>query len=125
MDERERRFDPFDGTFNETTMTGLLWGEGPPIKCHWEMCDLCEGKGTHVSPSVDSHGISAEEFYDDPDFAESYFSGVYDVPCAECGGRRVMWVPNTNDPNIKEYEEAVQSHYDYLGEMEAERRMGA
>jgi hypothetical protein len=56
------------------------------------VCPRCEGKGTHVNPSIDGHGISAEEFAEDPDFEESYFSGLYDVRCEECDGRNVIEV---------------------------------
>ena len=65
------------------------------VKFEWVICDTCNGKGQHVNPSIDSGGISADEFYDDPDFRESYFEGHYDTTCFECGGRRV--VPVTTD----------------------------
>jgi RecJ-like exonuclease len=52
----------------------------------WEICPSCDGNGKHVNPAVDGHGISPEEFAEDPDFAEAYFGGVYDVRCDECGG---------------------------------------
>lgn len=57
-----------------------------PDRSPWVICTLCRGEGTHVNPSIDAHGISAEEMHDDPDFAESYMRGDYDVPCARCGG---------------------------------------
>ncbi len=53
----------------------------------WAVCSVCRGAGTHVNPSIDSGGLSAEHLDDDPDFAEDYFGGVYDVPCNRCGGR--------------------------------------
>lgn len=52
--------------------------------------DLCRGRGKHVNPAIDCGGIPASDFAEDPDFAESYFRGHYDVPCAACGGRRVV-----------------------------------
>lgn len=52
----------------------------------WVICDLCGGDGTHVNPAVDSHGLTSEDFDQDPDFAESYFRGDYDVPCRRCEG---------------------------------------
>lgn len=55
-----------------------------------EVCAACRGNGTHVNPSIDSHGISAEEMAEDPDFAESYMRGDYDVTCYVCGGLRVV-----------------------------------
>jgi len=57
--------------------------------CKFEVCSTCQGRGTHVNPSIDSGGISSEDFYDDPDFAADYMGGVYDVCCYECGGRNV------------------------------------
>lgn len=54
------------------------------------VCPICEGKGKYVNPSIDSHGISAEEFEEDPDFDESYFRGDYDIICTCCDGRNVV-----------------------------------
>ena len=59
-----------------------------PIK--FVVCDRCHGKGSHCNPAVDGHGLTREDFAEDPDFAEDYFRGVYDVACESCGGRRVM-----------------------------------
>lgn len=55
----------------------------------WEVCPTCDGNGKYVNPSIDSHGLTHEDF-EDPDFKESYLSGGYDVQCAECKGRRVV-----------------------------------
>lgn len=62
------------------------------LKCpiRYGVCGLCEGKGKHVDPSIDAHGLSSEDFDADPDFAESYFSGAYDVQCYRCDGQRVQ-----------------------------------
>ena len=56
----------------------------------FEVCGRCEGKGTHVNPNIDGNGLSREDFEEDPDFEEAYFSGVYDVTCEECEGLRVV-----------------------------------
>lgn len=124
-DRRDDAFDPFYGTFDEKRMIGLLYEDGSPVHCHYEVCDVCDGRGTHVHPGVDSHGISAEEFHEDPDFAESYMSGHYDVQCYRCRGKNVIPVPDEDDPNIAEYNECVHGHYEMLAEMRAEQRMGA
>lgn len=61
-----------------------------PMK--YEVCPTCQGRGSHVNPSIDSHGITAEEWdrdWDDED-RQMYMSGEYDVPCYECGGKRVV-----------------------------------
>jgi len=68
-----------------------------PLK--WEVCGTCNGAGSHVNPSIDSNGLSAEDFADDPDFEHDYFSGAYDIPCNECGGRRVT--ATSSDPRFE------------------------
>lgn len=54
------------------------------------VCPGCGGEGKTVNPNVDAHGLSADDFRDDPDFAADYFSGLYDVACGACGGLRVI-----------------------------------
>ena len=56
----------------------------------FEVCPRCEGRGSHVNPSIDGHGLTAEDFRDDPDFRDAYFAGVYDVTCEGCNGLRVV-----------------------------------
>lgn len=99
---------------------------------HYEVCDRCRGEGRHVNPSVDGHGISAEEFAEDPDFEEAYFSGVYDVTCEACKGNRVVEVmndPETFTPEQKELLAKLEKQWeDEAADRrmhEAERRMGA
>ncbi len=94
----------------------------------WEVCGTCDGKGEHVNPSIDAHGITADEFSEDPDFAEEYFRGSYNVNCYECGGRTTSLVINrerTSEVALKAADEIINDHYDYIRESEAERRMGA
>lgn len=124
-DRRDDAFDPFDGTFDEKTMTGTLYGDDVTVHCHWEVCDVCDGRGTHVHPGIDSNGISSREFDEDPEFEESYRSGAYDVPCYGCHGKRVMPVPDDDDPHAQDYRDCVQGHYESQAEMRAEQRMGA
>ena len=50
----------------------------------WIICPACHGDGRHVNPSIDAGGISGDDFAQDPDFAEAYFSGVYDQACRVC-----------------------------------------
>lgn len=96
----------------------------------YEVCSLCGGKGTHVNPSIDAHGISADEFAEDPDFAEEYFSGAYDVACYECGGKRV--VPEIDESRLDEEQKKAlkalrdqqQRDHDYARICAAERAMG-
>lgn len=67
-------------------------GRDLALPAKFEICTRCEGRGTHVNPSIDGHGISPEEFAEDPDFEEAYFEGRYDVQCYECHGERVVKV---------------------------------
>ena len=128
-DRREAAYDPFHGSFDDRTMTGWLYGDtDAPMLCTYEVCDVCDGKGHHVNPAIDSHGISASEFDEDPDFSESYWRGDYDVPCYRCHGKRVIPVPveNEDQPTARAaYDDAIFHHLDYMAETEAERRMGA
>ena len=109
--------------YNEAT------GEDKKIELptHWEVCDVCHGEGRHVNPNIDCGGIS-EEMEDDPDFRENYMSGMYDVTCYTCGGKRVVkgvdW-DALSDEHRKAYEDQLQqAHNDHLENL-AELRMGA
>lgn len=99
------------------------------LKARYEVCPRCEGKGTHVNPSIDGHGISAQEFAEDPQFKEDYFNGVYDVPCYDCKGLRVVPVvdetPGINkEEDLKKYHEYLEWEDYYHREREAELRWG-
>lgn len=94
----------------------------------WGVCHLCEGEGKHVNPSIDAGGISAEQFYDDPDFAESYMRGDYDQTCNACNGRTTVPVINwdaLDDDHRKAYEEQLRADADYEAERLAEIMAGA
>lgn len=98
------------------------------LPTRWEVCDLCRGEGRHVDPSIDASGISAEDFRDDPDFREDYLSGAYDVPCNQCGGKRVIRLVDEEacDPKILDlyYKKAAEDAA-FESMCAAERRMGA
>ena len=64
------------------------------LPAKFEVCGTCEGRGTHVNPSIDGNGLSAEDFAEDPDFEEAYFRGDYDVQCHTCHGEKVVAVPD-------------------------------
>jgi hypothetical protein len=72
---------------------------------NFEVCYRCDGTGKHVNPSVDGHGISREEFAEDPDFEEAYFRGDYDVTCSECGGNRV--VPVIDETHLRKRQRVI------------------
>lgn len=58
----------------------------------WGLCPECEGRGTVVAPGIDDQGLTHEDLASDPDFAEDYFRGRYDVTCPECRGRTTVLV---------------------------------
>jgi len=93
----------------------------------WVVCGACDGRGTMVNPSIDASGISAQDFYDDPEFAEDYFGGAYDQQCSTCKGRTTVPEPVWQDH--EELREAIfkwdQDEWDYVALCAAERAMGA
>jgi DnaJ-class molecular chaperone len=95
----------------------------PEVDVEYEVCPTCDGKGSHVNPSIDCCGLSAEDFYDDPDFAEDYHRGMYDQPCNQCHGKRVVPVP-TNNAVIAYVEKEAIADAEYHAERMAEIRMG-
>jgi hypothetical protein len=56
----------------------------------YEVCPVCNGLGQTVNPNIDAHGLTAEDFRDDPDFKQEYFSGMYNIACGACKGKRVI-----------------------------------
>ena len=107
----------------------FLWLEDKVhvVSLKWEVCGTCDGRGKVVNPSIDAHGITADEFYDDPDFAEDYHRGVYDIPCPECHGRTTSLgidLKNTEAETLKYIEKWFRDEASYRAEVAAERRMG-
>jgi hypothetical protein len=90
------------------------------------VCPVCEGKGKHVNPAIDAGGLS-QEMQEDEEFLDGYMSGVYDVACNRCGGKRV--VPEVNWDAMTEYqtelyEQQLDDEAGYEAERLAEIRMG-
>lgn len=52
----------------------------------WIICPVCQGEGKTVNPSIDAHGLTAEDFQEDPDFSEQYLAGSFDIRCRSCSG---------------------------------------
>lgn len=106
-------------------------GEYDEIALPWryEVCPVCEGKGTHVNPSIDCGGLTRADFEEQgPEFEEMYFSGGFDVQCYTCGGLRV--VPMLDEERcepalLEEYEAEAREDAAYEAECRAERLMGA
>lgn len=98
------------------------------LPARYEVCRRCDGKGTHVNPAVDGHGISPEEFVEDPDFEEAYFSGRYDVNCYECSGKCVVLVVYEElctENDLKIYHQHLQDEATDRAIETMELRMGA
>jgi len=97
---------------------------------HYKMCHECAGHGVEVNPSIDAGGISGEDMYDDPDFAEAYFGGAYDQKCSTCDGEKVVPEINTvgmtkeQKELLKKFREQEDEKEACFAEMMAERRMG-
>lgn len=98
------------------------------IPTRWAVCPVCDGKGSHVNPSIDSGGLTGEDFADDPDFAESYRRGDYDQPCNRCGGRSTVRVPDRDACEARLlalYDADEEAAWDAEAERLAEIRAGA
>lgn len=129
MDRRDRDHQWYS-RFDEARMVLVIEnddGEEVEIPAVYEVCGTCDGKGSHVNPAIDAHGISPEEFDEDPGFREDYFSGVYDQPCNECHGRRVSPIvaPDAPEELRKLADSWIESKIEIQLAYEAERRMGA
>jgi hypothetical protein len=98
------------------------------VKLKFEVCPTCDGRGKHVNPSIDCNGISSQDFYDDPDFADDYQQGMYDVTCYGCKGERVVPMMDRNRTNHK-IVEMIDKQQEFDEQYEAQRlaeiRMGA
>jgi RecJ-like exonuclease len=92
----------------------------------FEVCGRCDGEGKHVNPAIDEHGITQEEFDEDPGFEEEYFGGTYDVTCYDCHGKCV--VPVLDELSFKGTKakerlfNRVQEKFDADAAYELERR---
>ena len=90
---------------DENKMTVLVELYNEDIECDeeveihfiYEVCETCNGKGMHVNPSIDSNGITGDEWNEwDEEERVDYMSGIYDVECYECEGLRVVPIPDIN-----------------------------
>ena len=68
--------------------------------------------------------MSSEDFDEDPDFQEDYFSGLYDVTCKTCHGRNVILVPVAQEGQAL-VDEILQEEAAYRAECMAEISRGA
>jgi len=92
------------------------------LPAKFEVCGRCRGNGRHVNPSIDSHGITEEEWNGpdwDDDSRHTYMSGGYDVTCESCDGKRVE--PVIDDEAIERGSEEVKALYARYCEIEEDR----
>lgn len=100
-----------------------------PVK--YAVCDVCEGTGRHVNPSIDCNGLTRADFDEDPGFFEDYTNGTYDVTCYTCGGKRIIPVFEESRFNaaqknaFRKYQQYLREEVEYERECMMERRMGA
>lgn len=102
--------------------------EGEPmvikVECEFEVCPTCNGRGSYVNPNIDRHGLTQEDFDEDPEFFEEYQSGMYDLECGHCQGMRVIPIPLDKDmlKRIRQEEMEMEAYY---AEVQAEINFGA
>ena len=98
------------------------------LPTRFEVCDRCQGHGSHVNPSIDGHGVSAEEWNEWGEESQSmYMSGGYDISCEECGGMRVVKNVIEDSLDGKHREQWLEHIFGYFAdeaERRAEERMG-
>lgn len=86
------------------------------LPAHVIVCPRCGGRGAHVNPAIDGHGIStSDECWQDDDFRDNYFGGLYDVTCEQCEGRNVVLVINEDacDPEqLARYHQHQRDRWD-------------
>lgn len=113
--ENEECCPPDEDTGGPTALNPLsaseereMWGpeDETPIEGKYRVCPVCNGEGTYVNPAVDGNGLTQEDFDEDPDLRENYFSGMYDVQCKCCHGRRVV-----TKQEYTEYQERLDDHH--------------
>ena len=57
-------------------------------RAKYRVCPTCNGEGTIVNPALTVW--TPEDAHEDPEGFAAALRGDYDVPCPECGGRRVV-----------------------------------
>ena len=76
----------------------------------YSVCPRCEGEGSTVHPyvSVWTESDRAE----DPEGFDDMLRGVYDVPCPECGGKRVVTAEDEADYQEREQDRRTAMYED-------------
>jgi hypothetical protein len=120
-------YERFEEVFDEHPQ---LHNEEITLPFRYVVCDNCGGTGKIVNPNIDGHGITYEEFEEDPDFERDYFNGVYDICCNVCNGSRVL--PEIIESNLSDVQklifeaiiEADKFDYRYERQCRYERQFG-
>jgi len=126
----EKEFDA-EAFFKEMKVETFQRPDGSVFKycmrldTEYQVCGQCEGSGKVVNPSIDAGGISSEDFYDDPDFADDYMTGKHDITCPRCGGMRVESIPRFPENILKAIADYDEGQWESIRESCAERAMGA
>lgn len=114
---QKRRFDEKAMTLTFAVCDENGEEEDIAFPAKYEVCTCCEGRGSHVNPSIDSSGISRDAFDEDPDFEAAYHEGAYDVTCGGCDGRRVE--PTIDEARLDKDQRAA---YNRVLEMQEDER---
>lgn len=131
--ERGPWFESFDATSMVATVTLEIDGDEAEheVKCRYEVCPTCGGRGKHVNPSIDAGGLTGSDIAEldggSGEFLNGYTWGVYDVSCYECKGAKVVPEPIESDESdkiLRALAERAEEDASYAAERESERRMG-
>lgn len=116
------------------TFEHIIGTDGEPlvVSFHMEVCGACSGSGTTTAHiECEGGGFTASEWNEmcdgDPDFADDYFSGVYDRPCPSCKGQNVKPAPDIDSLDEEDrhiLESALEDERQYRAMVASERRMG-
>lgn len=129
MDRRDFPPDAWWTALDERRMKATVEddeGEETEVDFVWAICGTCDGKGTHVNPAIDSHGIGADEWAEDwaEDERDGYMNGRYDVQCAECKGNRVVPDVAEDSPYRQTLDDRRRAEYTDRSMRAAGMRMG-
>lgn len=114
-------------------LKGMGASDNKKVQCisRFECCYQCEGNGKMVNPAIDAGGLTMDDFYEDPDFYDSYHSGMYDITCSVCNGSGQIQIMEYDTKNklynwcCERLAEHYEAQHEYAMEVAAERRWGA
>ena len=84
------------------------------------VCTRCEGTGKHDHPAFSNGIVSSEWAEMDDDDRRSYMRGDYNVTCEQCGGKRVVVLPDEEVISC-EQRAALAVHWQNLAEIAQDR----